>query len=146
MNEKIKRSCGDCTECCQGWLHGEAKGHFFYKGKPCHFIDRNGCSIYEDRPENPCKSFFCNWLVDEKIPMWLKPNLSKVIITNRKNEMFTYWKVTEAGSVISSRVLNWLIQHAMANNINLEYFVEGGVNRIGSMDFANFKDTENTEA
>jgi len=100
----------------------------------------NGCAIYKDRPEDPCKTYKCEWLVNNKIPYWMKPDKANIIITARKNELFEYLSVEETGSVISAKILNWLILYALSNQINLEYNVEGGTSRIGEIDFANFAD------
>lgn len=140
MIESNERSCDGCNKCCEGWLSGEAHGYNFYKGKPCHFMTSNGCAIYKDRPEDPCKTYKCEWLVNNKIPYWMKPDKANIIITARKNELFEYLSVEETGSVISAKILNWLILYALSNQINLEYNVEGGTSRIGEIDFANFAD------
>ena len=63
-----KRSCGSCTKCCEGWLSGEALGHKFYPGKPCHFIAiGKGCSVYAKRPQEPCVSYKCGWISNEAV-------------------------------------------------------------------------------
>ena len=39
----INRECKECNACCV-WLHGEAHGHQFGGGKPCHFLNnKEGC-------------------------------------------------------------------------------------------------------
>lgn len=129
-----KRSCGECAKCCEGWLWGESHGYHFYSGMKCHFLEKT-CTIYDDRPEDPCKSYQCLWLVDKNIPAWLKPSLSNVILTRRKlNDVF-FVDVVEAGQKIDSSVLNWLMLWAINNNINMRYFVGGGPNKIGSKEF-----------
>ena len=131
----MNRKCSSCKKCCEGWLHGKAHDYFFYKGRPCHYIGENGCSIYKDRPEDPCKSYKCVWLVDDKIPEWMKPDLVDIILTMRTKDNYEYLEVIEAGQTINSEVLNWLIQYALNNNINLHYQVNGGWNKIGNDDF-----------
>ena len=74
------RTCGDCTKCCEGWLEGVVHGYKMYRGCSCHFLEKS-CSAYESRPENPCKSYNCAWLLEDKFPSWMKPSLSGVIIT-----------------------------------------------------------------
>lgn len=58
------RSCGECTACCDGWLAGTIKGHDMKPGTPCHFMREGSCSIYEDRPQSPCRDFNCAWVLD----------------------------------------------------------------------------------
>lgn len=125
------RSCGDCTMCCQGWLSGQAYEYTFMKGHPCHFLDTCGdrCTIYDIRPE-VCQEFKCEWLRQPvAFPLWMKPELTKVIVTWRtdewEGETFGYWSVRECGQVIQPNVLNWLIQQAFSHNINLRYEVDG---------------------
>ena len=68
-----KRECDGCTACCDGELILNIYGKR-YAGRPCQFNNGSGCTIYEDRPHNPCKTFECTWLRDTKyvFPEWLK--------------------------------------------------------------------------
>ena len=125
-----ERSCDGCAKCCEGWLHGEAYGHAFYKGRPCFFLNKT-CSIYDTRPESPCRTFKCSWLAEDIFPHWMKPDLVNIIITKRQLDKFFYYEIVEAGSTIESKTLNWLVQWALNTNNNILYYIEGGVNRIG---------------
>ena len=133
--EQDKRECGSCTKCCEGWLNGEAYGHKFYPGQPCFFKKEGGCSIYKDRPENPCKSYKCLWLTDENIPHWMKPDQINAILTHRIEEGIGYIDVTEAGEKLRVEVLNWIVMFALNKKANLQYKISGGVNRIGVSEF-----------
>lgn len=130
------RSCAGCTKCCEGWLTGEALGQTFYPGKPCHFISiGKGCSVYAKRPKEPCQSFKCAWLIDKNIPEWMKPSDINTILTYKEINGIPYLSVIEAGSVLSAKVLTWVIQYALSNKINLYWQVEGGTNWVGSPEF-----------
>lgn len=133
----VNRECGDCTQCCQGWLTGVAHGHMFQPGTPCHYKSANGCSIYKDRPKDPCQTFSCAWLTNaDFLPEWLKPNVSGVICTWRATESgIPFLDVVECGRKIDSTVLNWLILEHLKKGQNLRYRVDGGVNFIGQQDF-----------
>ena len=133
-----ERSCDGCAKCCEGWLHGEAYGHAFYKGRPCFFLNKT-CSIYDTRPESPCRTFKCSWLAEDIFPHWMKPDLINIIITKRQVDNFFYYEIVEAGSTIESKTLNWLVQWALNTNNNILYYIEGGVNRIGSQEFLKAK-------
>lgn len=133
------RSCGDCTKCCGGWLIGEAHGHKFWPGRPCHFISSKGCTIYEDRPDDPCKIYNCLWLENDEIPEWFKPNISNVIISQREKDGIYYWDIAEAGSKITVEALTWLFQHCLSKKINFQYRISGGVYKFGVNDFLNLK-------
>lgn len=129
-----QRTCGECTACCDGWLHGEAYGHNFYRGKPCFYVHK-GCTIYQDRPSTPCKSYKCTWLEEDILPMWMRPDLCGVILSKREFEGIPFYFVTEMEEPIKANVLNHLIQLALNSSVNLEYTVDGGPNRIGTAEY-----------
>lgn len=132
----MKRECGTCTKCCEGWLNGEALGHKFYLGRPCHFVAiGKGCTAYAKRPKEPCVVYKCAWLSDERIPEWFKPNDINAIIDWHKVENITYLRINETGSRLDSRVLSWAIQFALNNKINLYWKIDGGENWFGESEF-----------
>lgn len=138
-----ERDCGTCTECCKGYLTGNAHGYYFSKDNPCHFLDDQrcggGCTIYENRPEI-CSGFQCVWL-REKImfPHWLRPDKSKVIITYReadyKEDKIAWWSAVECGEKMDSVVLSWLVQNSIVKKINLQYQLNGHYYYLGSDEF-----------
>lgn len=132
-----KRSCGNCTKCCEGWLSGQALGHSFYKGKPCHFLSiGKGCTIYSKRPQDPCVLYKCSWLTDEDIPEWMKPSEINAIVDRRTVDGISYLSVIEAGQVLDSKVLSWLIQYAIQNQLNFCWEINGGKSWIGTPEFS----------
>jgi hypothetical protein len=130
----IKRSCDGCTKCCEGWLQGEAYGHNFFPGRPCFFLGKK-CTIYENRPETPCRTFNCEWVANDTFPAWMKPDLVNVIITKQVNNNIIYYEIAEAGSILDPKVLSWLFQWAINNKHNIVYYLDGGRNCIGSREF-----------
>jgi uncharacterized cysteine cluster protein YcgN (CxxCxxCC family) len=131
-----KRSCGTCTKCCEGYLSGEALGHTFYPGKPCHFIAiGTGCTVYDNRPKEPCVSYKCLWLTNEDMPEWMKPSDINSIIDIRHIDVYQYLNLKEAGSSVQARVLSWFFKYALSKNLNAAWEVEGGLNWIGSIEF-----------
>ena len=129
------RSCGACTACCDGWLSGEAHGQTFYPARPCVYRGRGGCTIYEDRPEHPCRSFLCAWIESFDFPAWMKPSEANVIVKRDFQDGIAFLDVIEMGQRLDSRVLSWLVMYALQNKINLRYEVDRGKNKIGSPDF-----------
>ena len=127
------RPCGDCTICCSGALVGEANGHQFGQGKKCHYLVQEKCTIYNDRPET-CRKYFCAWS-QGIFPEWMKPDLVNVIINRSTQNGIKYYVLVEAGSLLDVKVLSWMIQWALNNNQNLMYYIDGGLNRIGSKEF-----------
>ena len=132
----ISRSCHGCTACCDGWLVGEAYGHSFYPGRKCHFVSDEGCSIYEQRPYDPCHTFKCEWLINKEFPEWLKPSLSKVIFVNRQIDGIPYISANEMGSKMDSNVLSWFVMaHVNKKFPNIMYMLNGGMNVMGQPEF-----------
>ena len=125
------RSCDGCTKCCEGWLWSEAYGHKFWPGRPCHFMCEKGCSIYENRPIDPCKNFKCEWLENNNIPEWMKPSVSNVIIYKRNEDGKDLLEFTEAGSRLDPRILSWIFMNFVDEKIgNVKYQLDGGWNYI----------------
>ena len=98
------KQCGSCTKCCEGWLAGNAYAHQFYPGVPCAYLG-NGCTIYKNRPENPCKTFVCEWLVDESIPAYMQPNVSGAIIIKHDY----YVEMIECDPPLRTQALEWFL-------------------------------------
>jgi hypothetical protein len=134
----MKRDCGSCTKCCEGYLHGSAHGKPFYLGNPCHYISiGKGCTIYDKRPKDPCVTYRCQWLDNLEIPEWLKPDKINAIISKRfiKDTQIEYWDLCEAGETMRANVLTWVIQYALNNGINLRWQVESGNHWVGNKEF-----------
>jgi argonaute-like protein implicated in RNA metabolism and viral defense len=70
-----------------------------------------------------------------QFPEWMKPDLVNVIINQVRYKDINYYALIESGSPLDVKVLSWMIQWALNNNQNLMYYIEGGVNRIGSKEF-----------
>jgi hypothetical protein len=134
-NFKNNRNCNGCTKCCDGWLIGNIYGHDMYIGKPCHFVKSDGCSIYNERPHEPCKIFKCEWLVNLDIPEWLYPKKSEVIILKKKINNIPYFEVIETGKKLSVEILNWILFKFSKDQINMVYYINGGKNWLGSKEF-----------
>lgn len=114
-----KRDCGPCTACCEGWL--TSKTLDLYPGKPCTHCTKQGCGIYETRPEDPCRNYVCGWLrEDSQLPDQLRPDLSGVIV--KLKEKWRGLRVINAipvGDKIPQETLEWLMAFAQENRIPL---------------------------
>lgn len=131
-----KRQCGECKACCEGWLSGQVNNHLFYRGQPCHYLGEKGCTIYEDRPEHPCRVFNCEWLINETVPDWLKPNESKVILYTKEVQGFRYLRVVETGTKMKVEVMSWILMEFAKKRItNLIYEIDGTTSIIGTHEF-----------
>jgi hypothetical protein len=77
----ISRSCGTCTACCDGWLKATIRGHEMKPGTPCHFRGKGCCTIYDERPADPCRGFVCGWLAPgSPFPDTFRPDKLGIII------------------------------------------------------------------
>ncbi len=75
------RPCGDCAACCLGWVKTKVNGVHIDVGRPCPHTDGRKCLIHEQRPQEPCRNFFCGWAqAGSLLPDWLQPNRSGVIV------------------------------------------------------------------
>jgi hypothetical protein len=136
--QKVLRSCGECTACCEGHLEGWAYGHHFYLGRPCHFMKPGGCSIYPDRPAEPCKRFKCAWLSEDFLPFWFRPDKSNVIVTWASwgpNKDFPYLKVTERGIKIDSAALNLIYMYHVQTRVPISVQIDRGWSHYGPAEF-----------
>jgi len=113
------RACGGCTRCCEGWLTGEAWGHHFAPGRACGWLGRSGCTIYEQRPFNPCQTFLCEWKRDPAIPQWLWPRESGVILISRVLGEHNYLRVIPSPGPVSDRIHEWAQQHSHSHSVNI---------------------------
>lgn len=85
--------CGDCNACCNGGLIGEAHGHVFGEGVPCHYLNNQKCSIYKERPD-VCKSYQCAWS-QGLFTKELKPNKSGILVSVEVKDGKQYLKVVD---------------------------------------------------
>ena len=132
------RTCGTCTECCKGWLWGSAYDKKFYPGMPCPYMGNGCCTIYEDRPKDPCQTYRCIWLIDNEIPEWMKPEHSKIILTARpwgEDNSKVFLEASECGQKIDSSALNWLFGYFLRTETPLKVQIGGGWNYYGSEEF-----------
>ena len=136
------RSCQGCTKCCEGWLTGEIDGELITIGNPCSRADvGRGCKDYSNRPENPCVSFHCDWLINPDVPEVFAPKDINTILVKREEEGIRYYQVVEAGEKLDSSVLSWAIQYCMLNSYNM-YWTAGGIpTYFGSSDFVEYMNT-----
>jgi hypothetical protein len=141
-NLKRNRECGDCKECCTGTLHADIYGKIMDKGRPCHYLGGEGCTIYEKRP-GVCKAYQCEWLRDDStlIPEWMRPDLSKVIITQKgwgDNLQHNYWNIAESHQKIDSVILNWVYMFTSSHNICANIEVDGRWYQMGPPEFVEY--------
>ena len=133
------RECGGCTACCEGWLTGEVNGHKFSPSIPCYYMVKGGCSIYEDRPEQPCKSFSCEWITNENYPAWMKPTESGVLAFirtfTRKDGSVLPYRVVHETRPMSTEVLFFFILQHFRDQVPLRLQLKGTWHFLGPQDW-----------
>ena len=121
------RECGNCSACCDGWIANRiAFGDEVievYPGQHCRHCSGTGCSIYEDRPQSPCREFSCMWLEREsEFPEEMRPDRSGAIVV--EDMPFADWDVITAipvGLEIPDLTLNWLRLYSNQLGLPLVY-------------------------
>ena len=102
------RSCQGCTKCCEGFLYADIHAQKIGPGNPCTFcIKGKGCSIYDYRPADICKTFKCEWLINPAVPEEMKPSKSHVIVKRTYVEDDYYIAVIPAGKPIDIEIVEW---------------------------------------
>lgn len=132
----MKRECGTCTKCCDGWLSAEIYGHKMEPGKPCPFVGNNKCSIYEARP-SLCRNWKCGWLEDDGtlFDEWMRPSNVNFILVRFNVNGVEWYKLAEAGEEINTLMLSYLITLFRKHNKNLKYVINGVPFFIGTEEF-----------
>jgi hypothetical protein len=108
------RQCSPCTACCDGSLTAEINGVKMMPGVPCVHSTKQGCGIYESRPEVPCVSFTCGWLKEQdRLPEKMKPSeCGAIVIFDRKWHNRTVIRAIPTDKTIPSITLKWLKAYA----------------------------------
>ncbi|MGV6827116.1 MAG: hypothetical protein ACWA5Q_09075 [bacterium] len=131
-NKNTPRECQPCTACCDGWVSMNIDGAEVFAGHPCPHSTGAGCDDYDNRPQDPCVSFRCAWIIeDSPLPDWMKPSNAKVMLLFNATE----WQgipvdlAVPVGKKVPPRALNWLKQFAQENGrpfMYTEQIVENG--------------------
>ena len=124
------RACGTCTACCDGWVAGEIRGHRMQPGTPCHFRGVGCCTIYADRPRDPCREFVCGWLLPASpFPEDFRPDrLGVLIVPTRWRDRLAYVLV-HAGRDPDEPLLAWMRDFSVRTRT--PFFYEQAGERFG---------------
>jgi hypothetical protein len=138
LAERPARQCDPCTACCDGWLKITVYGHAVYPGKPCPFSSGHHCTIYETRPQDPCRAFACGWLTPgSPLPEWMRPDKAGVIVLPARFA----WRgsavdvAVPVGEGPGREALKWLTTFATTNGRPLLYRIGQEWYAFGPQDF-----------
>lgn len=137
----MSRSCGECTKCCEGYLHADLKFKDGTSAKmgpnPCPVLQiGKGCGNYENRPQSPCRGFECEWLRQPDVyPDEMRPDKILAIFSLQEVEGVPYLRVTEAGQRLDAEVLSHAIKVTLLNRFNIYWEVDGSIHWFGNRDF-----------
>lgn len=138
LSKKGSRSCEGCTACCEGWITATIQGEDMYPGKPCQFVEKGvGCSIYKDRPKDPCKEFRCMWRdTDTQImPDEFKPSEIGSMVVRQHVNGIDFLSLVECGEKLRSEMLSWFTTFGVSRGLNLVWTVDGKSYWMGSPQF-----------
>ena len=120
------RDCEGCTKCCDGWLSSQIYNFNMGPGDgPCRFVVHKGCSIYELRPKEPCKTFQCGWKENDKIPYFMKPDISNIILLLRFLDGIPFYRMVKCSNSLDQKAIDWANEHSEKGHNLLAYDNEG---------------------
>jgi len=130
------RECGECTRCCDGWVEGEIGGHRMHPGQACHFLDAGACTIYDQRPQSPCRSFVCAWLMPgSPLPEHFRPDRIGVIVVPTRWRGAPAFILVPAGNDPDPAMLDWLRGYAQTARLPFFYSQRGERYGFGPPEF-----------
>jgi hypothetical protein len=107
-----------------------------YPGKPCKFVELGvGCTIYKDRPKDPCKEFECSWKASDFVPEEFSPKATGQIISTQHVEGIPYLSLAYAGKELGADLLSWFVTFAVGRQLNAEWSVDNVTHAVGSVEF-----------
>lgn len=131
-----KRTCADCTKCCEGWLPADINGQIIYPGKPCSFVEPGvGCTAYKSRPKEPCKTFECSWRSSDFVPEEFSPKVTGQIISTQVVDGVPYLAMSYAGGELTVELLSWFVSFVVGRQLNAEWHVGDKQFTLGSPEF-----------
>lgn len=91
----MKRTCENCTACCDGRLALNING-VQYGNNPCPHKGDGICKIYENRPKTPCVDYKCLWRRDAGnfLEDWMSPQRTNILVHCHKDNPETVELVT----------------------------------------------------
>jgi len=105
-------------------------------GVRCHFAHDGGCSIYETRPESPCRQFECGWVdPDSPFPEDFKPTKLGIIIVKTTWRGQPAYRLAHAGRDLNQAELEWFMRFAQQTGRPFFYEQNGETTGYGPQVF-----------
>ena len=134
--ESSQRNCGTCTACCDGWVEGTIYGHEMRPGTPCHFRGEGCCTIYERRPQEPCRRFICGWLAPgSPFPDAFRPDRLGVMIVPTRWRGAPAFILKSAPRDPDEALLGWMREFSVKNGAPFFYESRGERYGFGPVEF-----------
>jgi len=106
------------------------EGHEMKPGTPCHFRGDHCCTIYERRPQHPCRNFICGWLQPGgPFPDDWRPDKVGVMVIPMKWRGQEAYVLRSAGRDPDAGVIGWM--EVMSTRLKRPFFYEVGGERFG---------------
>ena len=101
-----------------------------HPGTPCHFRGDGCCTIYDNRPQNPCRSFVCGWLqTGSPFPEEYRPDRLGVLIVRTQWRNAPAYILRAAGRDPDESLLDWMRAYSRATGY--PFFYEERGERLG---------------
>lgn len=115
------RSCGECSACCEGWLHDDSLE--MMPGRACKHCTGAGCGIYDSRPEQPCRTFRCAWLKREvDFDDEMRPDrCGAILIDDRPFKQWEVLRIIPVGVSVPKATLQRAITFAKDNGFSVTW-------------------------
>jgi len=99
-------------------------------GVPCHFRGNGCCSIYERRPQDPCRKFVCGWLEEgSPFPDGYRPDELGVMIIRVKWRGIDAYILRAAGRDPDEKLVAWMREFSLRTK--RPFFYEQAGERFG---------------
>lgn len=73
--------------------------------------------------------------MDEKFPLWMRPDISNLICYSDEINGMLYYRAVETNATLTARVLNFITRYAIDHDLNMAYEFERKLYFIGSPEF-----------
>lgn len=101
-----------------------------FAGQHCHFLTEGACTIYNERPQSPCRNFVCGWLMPgSPFPEAFRPDRVGVIIVPSSWHERPAYVLLSAGKDAGPEMLAWM--QAFARQTGSPFYYQQGGERLG---------------